>query len=205
MAALLAASNVTQPDPDLPQPLDLSIAATLIEKSPFTRALNLSEKLQLTGIAYVQGKPVATLMDRETKKNYLVSEEPNALGWKLAEATASTALKLTRVKLQVGNEVVTIHYGDAQIAPKALTKYPTDAEALTVVNGVTYVKGSAYLSDADREKYYRGISREAHEKYREILRNNREMMLKATHEERAAFAKKMLDVVEAEDKTRQRR
>lgn len=201
---LMAQVNVT-PDPDLPQPLDLSIAAPLIEKSPFTRPLDLSEKLQLTGIAYVQGKPVATLMDRETKQNYLVSEEPNAFGWKLAGASASTALKLTSVQLQVGTEVVTIHYGDAQIAPKTRPKYPTDAEALTVVNGVTYVKGSAYLSDADREKYYRGISREAHEKYREILRDNREMMLKATHEERAAFAKKMLDAVEAEDKARQRR
>jgi hypothetical protein len=183
----------------------LSVAAPLIEKSPFTRPLNLSEKLQLTGIAYVQGKPVATLLDRETKQNYLVSEKPNALGWKLAGASASTALNLTSVQLQVGTEVVTIHYGDAQIAPKPQTKYPTDAEALTVVNGLTYVKGSAYLSEADRERYYRGISREAHEKYREILRNNREMMLKATHEERAAFAKKMLDTVEAEDKTRQRR
>jgi hypothetical protein len=195
-----------KPDPDLPQPLDLSVAATLIEKPPFTRALNLSEKLQLTGIAYVQGKPVVSLLDRETKQSYLVSEEPNALGWKLAGASASTALKLTNVQLQVGTEVVTIHYGEAQIAPKTqIIKYPTDAEALTVVNGLTYVKGSAYLSEADRERYYRGISREAHEKYREILRNNREMMLKATHEERAAFARKMLDVVEAEDKTRQRR
>ena len=201
---LMARDHVT-PDPDLPQPLDLSVAAPLIERPPFTRPLNLSEKLQLTGIAYVQGKPVATLLDRETKQKYLVSEEPNALGWKLAGASASTALKLTSVQLQVGAEVVTIHYGDAQVAPKTQIKYPTDAEALTVINGVTYVKGSAYLSDADREKYYRGISREAHEKYREILRDNREMMLKATHEERAAFAKKMLDAVEAEDKTRQRR
>ena len=30
-------------------------------KPPFTRALDFSEKLQLTGIAYVEGKPVVTV------------------------------------------------------------------------------------------------------------------------------------------------
>ena len=78
----------------------------------------------------------------------------------------------------VGPELVTIRYGNAQLAPTKQAKYPSEREAITVVDGLTYVKGSAYLSDADREKYYRGFSHEAHDKFREILRDNREMMLK---------------------------
>ena len=115
-------------------------------------------------------------------------------------------LKSTSVKIMVGGEVVTIHYGDAQLAPATQAKYPTDAEAIrNDENGKPYVRGSAYLSEADREKYYRGFSREAHEKFRDIIRDNREMMFKATPEERAAFSKKTFDAIDAEDKARQRK
>lgn len=210
-AAVTIASGVCAepaPDPDLPQPLDLSITNTLIEKSPFTRALNFSEKLQLTGIAFVQGKPVATLMDRETKQNYLVSEEPNALGWKLAEANASTALKLTSIKLQVGSEVVTIHYGDTQLTPTGKGRigpsvWPKEEEVMRMgEDGKQYVRSSAYLNDADRDRYYRGWSREAHDKYRGILMEQRETMLKASPQQRAEIAKKVFDQVDSEEKQR---
>jgi hypothetical protein len=197
-------------DPDLPQPLDLNAAAPLISKPPFTRPLNLSEKLQLTGIAYVQGKPVATLVDRETKQNYLVSEEPNAQGWKLAGATASTALKSASVQLQVGSETVTIHYGDAQLTPTSGARrssgpsvWPSDQDVLrTGEDGKLYVRSSAYLSDADRERYYRGWSRDSHEKYRGILMEQRETMLKASPQQRADIAKKVFDQVDAEERAR---
>ena len=54
MATVLHAS-----DPDLPKPLDATVAQGLITNPPFTRALNLSDSLQLTGVASVGGKPVA--------------------------------------------------------------------------------------------------------------------------------------------------
>lgn len=195
-------------DPDLPQPLDLRVAAPLIEKPPFTRALDLSEKLQLTGIAYVEGRPVATLVDRDTKQNYLVSSQPNAMGWTLAGANASSEPRLTSVKLQVGTEVVTIHYSDTQLAPRSSGRvgpsvWPSEQEAVrNDENGKPYVRGSVYLSDADRERYYRGFSREGHEKFRDVMRGNREMMFKASPQERAAMAKKVFDQVDAEEKNR---
>jgi hypothetical protein len=196
-------------DPDLPQPLDPTVAAALIEKPPFTRSLDLSQKLQLTGIAYVQGKPVATLMDRETKQNYLVSEEPNSQGWKLAKTNASKALKASSVQLQVGTETVTIHYGDTQLTPTSgsgragPSVWPKEEEVMRIgEDGKQYVRSSAYLSDADRDTYYRGWSREAHDKYRGILMEQREVMLKASPQERANIAKKMFDQVNAEEKAR---
>lgn len=209
LAVMLAAADPV--DPDLPQPLDLSVAAPLVESPPFTRPLDLSETLALTGVAYVDGKPVATLVDKVTKQNYLVSEVPNARGWRLAGANASTELKFTEVRIMVGPEVVTIHYGDAQLAPSSAVgtrpnRFPSDSEAIrTDENGKPYVRGSVYLTDAERERYYKSFSREAHDKFRDLVRNNREMMFKASPQERAAFAKKVFDQVEAEDKARQKR
>lgn len=194
------------PDPDLPQPLDLTVAQPLLASSPFTRAINLSDSITLTGIAYVQGQPVATLTDKRTKENILVSRVPNSRGWSLADAIPSTELRFTSVRILVGPELVTIRYGDAQLAPTTQARYPTDAEALrNDENGKAYVRGSVYLPDADRERYYHGLSREAHNKFREVIRANREMMIKASPEERAAFAKKVFDAVDAEDRARQRR
>lgn len=199
------------PDPDLPQPLDLSVVRSLIEKPPFTRPLDLSESLQLTGVAYVEGKPVATLVDKATKKNYLVSEEPNTLGWRLAEAHVSSQLSLSSIKIMVGTELVTIRYSEAQLAPTSRggsgpSRYPTDSEAIrNDENGKPYVRASVYLSDADRERYYKNFSREAHDKFRDVVRGNREMMFKASPQERANFAKKIFDQISAEDKARQGR
>lgn len=211
VTALAAQEAVPVADPDLPQPLDLSVAAPLIEKPPFTRALDLSEKLQLTGIAYVDGRPVATLVDRDTKQNYLVSSQPNAMGWTLAGANASSEPRLTSVKLQVGTEVVTIHYSDTQLAPRSSGRvgpsvWPSEQEAVrNDENGKPYVRGSVYLSDADRERYYRGFSREGHEKFRNLLRDNRDRMFQASPQERATIAKKMFDQVDAEEKNRTQR
>ena len=197
------AADTKAPDPDLPQPLDLNLAQQMLDSSPFSRALNLSESLKLTGIAYVQGKPVATLMDKTTKKSFLVSEEPNAQGWRLAGASASNDLRATQVKIMIGAEMVTIHYGDAQLAPSKVARFPTDAEAIrNDENGKPYVRGSAYLSETDRERYYKGWSREAHDKFRTIIRDSREKMFASSPDERAAFSKKVFDTIDAEDKAR---
>lgn len=202
----LHAADGKSSDPDLPQPLDPDVALPPLESSPFTRAINLSDSIALTGIAYVQGVPVATLTDKRTKENILVSKEPNSRGWSLAEAIPGTELRFTSVRIQVGQEIVTIRYGDAQLAPTTQARYPTDAEAIRHdENGKPYVRGSVYLPDADRERYYRGLSREAHDKFRDVIRANREKMFKASPEERAAFAKKVFDAVDAEDRARQRR
>jgi hypothetical protein len=201
------AADIKAPDADLPQPYDPGSAGrNLLTSSPFTRPLNLSDSLLLTGIAYVKGKPVATIKDRSTNKNHIVSDEPNELGWKLESATPSTELRRSEVKISVGGEVIVVRYSDAQVALKGKpgpSKYPTDAEAIrTDENGKPYVRASAYLSDTDRDRYYKGWSREAHDKFREVVRDSRDKMFAASPEERAALSKKMFDAIDAEEKAR---
>ncbi len=211
--AAYAATPATSPtpvesaaDPDLPQPLDKSAMSSLLKNPPFNRVVDYTDSLLLTGVAYVDGKPLATLMDKATKKNYVVSETPNAQGWRLAGATVGSQLRATQIKLQVGDEVVTIRYSDSQINPqkKALStevKMPTEQEAIIKdSSGNTFVRTSLYLSEADRDKYHNGISREAHDQYRDTMRNNTEKLLTMSPEQRAAFAKQVLDQVSANDK-----
>ncbi len=207
LAARIHAGEATLADPDLPQPFDAKAASSLLESSPFTRPLNLSESLQLTGIAYVEGKPVATLVDRATNKRYLVSDTPNDMGWRLKEASPSSELKYTEVKLIVGSEEVSIHYNNAQLDPPKKgygpSKQPSEQEAIrNDENGKPYVKGSVYLSDADRERYMKSLSPEGHEKFRQIIRDNREKMFSSSPADRAAFAKQALEKAFTEGKAK---
>lgn len=204
---LIQADNSEQADPDVPAPIDLSLASPLLKHSPFTRALNLSESLLLTGVAYVDGKPVATIKDLSTNKSHLVSEEPNALGWKLAEASPSKRLDRAEVKVMIGTEIVAVRYSENQLMPAKIggtggaprgympSRIPTTEEFTGHDEKGAYVRGMPYLSDADRDKFRTGISRETRERFLNIVHDNREKLFRASHEERAAFVKRAFDAV----------
>ena len=197
-------------DPDLPRPFDPNVATPLLQSSPFSRTLNLSDSLQLTGIAYVEGKPVATLVDKATKKHYLVSEKPNEMGWRLKDASPSSDPRLAQVKLMVGPEEVIIHYNNAEIVPPKRSygpsRLPTDAEAVSNdESGKPFVRGSVYLSDADRERYYREMGSAGHDRFRQIILGNREKMFGASPAERSAMAKQAFEEGIQADKASPRR
>lgn len=103
---------------DLPQPLAANNFNELMSNSPFTRSLNLSDSLILTGVAKMGGKPVATLMNRETKETYVISENPNAQGWKMVGISDGSDLDKVTAKIALsGGEVVTVRFDDAQLKP----------------------------------------------------------------------------------------
>jgi hypothetical protein len=207
---IVQAAEPTGPDPDLPQQLDIAAMQMALQHSPFTRVVDYAGTLQLTGVASVNGKPLATLMDKATKQRYVVSEEPNAKGWRLAEVSNPSDIKQAQVKLVIGEEVVTLQYTPPVATPgmaagaATATRFPTEQEFLgRDENGKAFVKGSVYLSEADRERYHNGLSREAHDKFREIIRGNRERMFAWPPEVRAKFAKSIFDTVDHEDRARQ--
>jgi hypothetical protein len=195
-------------DPDVPQPFDPTLVSPLLEHPPFTRALNLSESLLLTGVAYMDGKPVATIKDMSTNKSYVVSEEPNALGWRLAEAIPSMRLDRAEVKLMIGSEIVAVRYSDTQMIPQrrssggssrssgaySPSRPPTPEEFMGRDEKGAYVKASPYLSEQDRDKM-RNMPRETREKFINIVHDARERMLKSSHDERATIVKKVFDAV----------
>ncbi len=185
-------------DPDLPQPFDASAYLPLIKNPPFTRVVDFSDSLLLTGVAYVEGKPMATLFDKETKKRYVVSEEPNAQGWRLAEATMSNELHGTEIKVQVGEEVIAFRYSESQLHPgKPNPNGP--APAPTGEPGGGHVRTSSYLSAADQEFYKNGLSQQAHDKFRDSMRSHEDKMSKMTDEQRASYAQKVFNKIKAQD------
>lgn len=194
-------------DPDLPAPVSPDDLTPLITASPFTRSLNLSDSLVLTGIAYIQGKPVATLLDKETKENYVVSEVPNAQGWRLAETSATVQLNRTQAKIMIGAEVVTVRYSEEQLTPEAMKKGgykpgggggPPDGRH----DGPR--RDGPRPSEEDRARFM-ALSDKAREKFIEKMRESRDKMMNATPEERQAYGRKIFERIEAEDKEGGRR
>lgn len=103
---------------DLPKQLTPGHFETLKANSPFTRSLNLSDSLILTGLATVDGKKVATLMNKHTKETYVVSEEPNPQGWKMVDVAGTENLETVAAKISVtGGEVVTVRYDEWSLKP----------------------------------------------------------------------------------------
>jgi hypothetical protein len=95
-AATPAAAPTGPVDPDLPQPFDPNTLTAVVENSPFTRIVSISDSLVLTGMAYVDGKPVVTIFDKEAKQSIVVSDEPNLKGWKLVGARPSDKIDYAR-------------------------------------------------------------------------------------------------------------
>lgn len=190
------------PDPDLPQPLDMSFSRELVENSPFTRAVNLAESLQLTGMAFIDGKPVVTVRDRDTKKSYVITGEPNMLGWKLVAATPRSDMRRAEAQIIVGTEVVNLRYADVDYTVAKAggssngrympSKIPTREEFTGHDEKGEYVRGMVYLNDDDRAKM-RDVPRESRDKFLQVVHDERDKLFKASHEERAAFVKKAFD------------
>ena len=205
-SARLGADDAQSADPDLPQPFDAGVTRVLIENSPFTRAVNLAENLQLTGMAYLDGKPVITVKDTTTNKSHLVTMEPNTLGWRLESVVPGSQANSSRATIVVGSEVVTIHQVAMQITPARKSgggggspgympsKIPTPEEFTGHDDKGAYVRGVPYLSDEDRAKF-REVPREVREKFLEVVHDHRDRLFKASHEERASFVKKVFDSV----------
>ena len=197
-----SADAVTTGDPDLPQPVAPDDLAAIITSSPFTRSLNLSDSLVLTGIAYIDGKPVATLLNKETKENFVVSQVPNAQGWRLAETNATVQLNRAQAKIMIGSEMITVRYSDE--SPESMKKGGfKPGGGTTEQNGEHRSDGprrdGPRSSDEDRQRFM-ALSDKSREKFIEKMRESRDKMMNATPEQRMQYAKEMFQRVEAEDK-----
>ena len=73
---------------ETPEPVSEADFKALSELSPFSRPINLSETLALTGFARIGEESIITLRDNESKKSHLVSAETTTEGWKLVEVSS---------------------------------------------------------------------------------------------------------------------
>lgn len=102
----------------MPRPVETADFGALTSQSPFSRSINLSDALILTGIAMVDQDQVATLLNKETKETFVVSSRLNAQGWKMVELKKDEDLEKVSAKVSIdGGEVVTVRYSEWALKP----------------------------------------------------------------------------------------
>lgn len=204
-SATLATAQQAVPgqDPDLPQRVEPTEIAPLMAASPFTRSLNLSDSLVLTGIAYIEGKPVVTVMNKETKESHVVGEVSNAQGWKLAETSATVNLDRTQAKLMIGTEIVTVRYSEEQLTPEAMKKGGyrpggSDGRSDGDHRGDGPRREYRRPTEEDRQRFM-SLSDDARRKFMEKMRESGDKLRMASPEERGAYVRSIFERIEKED------
>ncbi len=188
----------------LPKPFDATRLTTLIENPPFTRSVNPSDSLVLSGMAFIEGKPVATLFNTETKESITVSEIPNAKGWTLSEAPVLTDFTRAQAKVSIGGEVVSIRYNKDALTPDKLKKERSSGDSRggpppgSPPPSGGYERSGPRPSQEDIDRY-RSLSEQGQAKLREEFTRNRERLMNATPEERSAFMRSTFERVARED------
>lgn len=100
----------------LPQAVTDEHFHAFLDRSPFTRSLNLSDTLVLTGMAQMDGKPVATILDTEVGLSVAVSDSPNDRGWKMIELARADDLEFAVASISVeSGEVFRVRYDKERI------------------------------------------------------------------------------------------
>lgn len=193
-------------DPDLPQPFDPNSLAAVVENSPFTRIVSVSDSLVLTGMAYVDGKPVVTIFDKDSKQSIVVSEEPNLKGWKLVGAQPSDKIDRAQAKISVGGETFSIRH--TTLTKDDMRRDKDRGERREGSGGPPppggddrFRRSSRGPSEEDRKKY-ESLSEKAREKFRDALREkfSDEKFRNAPEEDRRNAIRSIFEKIEKDDK-----
>lgn len=198
-------------DPDLPKPFDPTTLESLVVSSPFNRAINPSDTLILTGLAYVDGKPIAHLLDTETKKTHVVSEKPNHDGWVLVTAVPARDFKRAQATIRIGGEEVTIRSNATAAADSRKTSSggqppPSGDRGPREGRGPSegdrgYSRDRRGPSKEDIERF-QSMSQEAQEKVRNLFREGRDKMMNMSEDDRRNYIRSNVEKIYAEDQQR---
>jgi hypothetical protein len=147
---------------------------------------------------------MATLLDKVTKRTYVVSDSPNEVGWTLVESTPTTDLKRTQVKVNVAGEVVTIRH-DSEAQMETMKKNKT-APGGNNSPGPEERREGGYSRDRrgpppEVMERYNKLSDKAKEKLRSHFTENRERIMNMNPEERKSYMEKTFKKVAEEDES----
>lgn len=201
----LALHAAGEPDPDLPQPFDPNTLSAVTTSSPFTRMVSMSDNLVLTGIAYIEGKPVATIFNKETKESHIVSAEPNFQGWVLNEALPAPDITRSRAIITIGGEQVKVSYAAVSAedmkGERKKEKGDKGEKGDRPPGGDSFRREGRGPSEEDRRKY-ESLSDKAKEKFRDMMRSkfSDEKFRNAPEEDRRNIIRKEFERIEKEDK-----
>lgn len=99
-----------------PEPVTEDDFRVLMENSPFTRPVRLTDSLILTGITHFGEDPVVALLDAEDGSSITISESPNFRGWRLVgiREAADVESAMVQMAFETG-EVIRIRHDKDRI------------------------------------------------------------------------------------------
>lgn len=106
-------------------PFPLSRYQQLWERSPFqlesvappVESAGLAQRFALTGIAQINGEPIAFLMDRATQNRMMVKKDPNEAGLSLVQVDVPEKYNESTATIRQGAEVGTVRFDAAPGGP----------------------------------------------------------------------------------------
>jgi hypothetical protein len=177
----------------------------IVENSPFTRIVSISDSLVLTGMAYVDGKPVVTIFDKTAKQSIVVSDEPNLKGWKLVGAQPAEKIDFAQAKIAIGGETFSIRHTslskDDMRKDKSERREGGPGGPPPPGGGDRFSRSNKGPSEEDRKKY-ESLSEKARDKFRNALREkfSDEKFRNAPEEDRRNALRSIFEKIEKEDK-----
>ena len=196
----LGAADVPVSDPDLPQPLDYAFADSLVAQSPFTRLVNVEETIQFTGMAYIDGRPVATILNTQTKERFIVTQEPNAQGWQLMTAAVGTQPGQSQIEMKICPEVITMHYQGA--LPTMGANSSDGSKKLLAKSGKKDSGGKLHTSDLlgkDGKSLYSSLSSAGRDKFKDLMKSQMTKHPELSSAQNAEYAQKIFAKIKASD------
>tara|TARA_B100000927_G_scaffold63899_5_gene50242 strand:+ start:1134 stop:1790 length:657 start_codon:yes stop_codon:yes gene_type:complete len=110
---------------EMPQPVTETDFKALSMLSPFSRPIDLSETLSLTGLARIGEQSLITLMDQNSEKSHVVSGKANNEGWKLIEVSAGVDYDSENTFANIavpGGEIVELRFDGERLDPDSMRK-----------------------------------------------------------------------------------
>lgn len=164
--------------PVVPQAVTREHFSAIRSQSPFLRTLNLAETYSLRAVAQIDGQPVATLYNRETKKTLTISKnEANEAGIQMVEVIPGKGLEGVTVKVSFGGEVVDLKYDAEQLSSMARTGGKGSGEKK---DGDGKHKGPS----PEERKRYESLTKEQRDKFHQYAKQTMQKYPNLSREER---------------------
>lgn len=174
----------------IPEPVSAETFSALTEHSPFARSVGLSDSIVLTGVARIEDRLFATLVDTETAETHLVTDTANSLGWQLVEVSGDEAdlESLTARVLTAGGDQVSIRYD------KAASEAALKRSGKTSSGGGGPKLNSGQLKEAKwaAENYRKGFSADGYP--REPPPEVVQKLSRMSSQQREALNRRMIDL-----------
>jgi hypothetical protein len=173
--------------------LDVESLRGRLSASPFTRTLNLSEQLLLTGVAEFDGARMVTLVNGEDGTLHVVGPVANSAGWRLVELSGDGELERLQATVDLGGGRMVKTRFDEEAARAAQERARPQVVLAQQGGGERSRDSGRRGPDPEMMERFRSMSEDQRRAFGEYMRENRERMASASEEDRRQMVSRAVD------------